>query len=214
MRQRVDSEEPGPLPTRLKRAALSLLTVLIVAGLVGSALAPVLLVHAPLLLVALAPDARHVALAVGSVPLIELVTLAVLRRALFSVAAFGLGAAYGDLAVSWVEQRSPRLGRVFRFLERLFARWGAPILLLLPFASVCVLAGAARTRFVAFLCATILGHTLWVGATYYLGALLAAFTDRLLGFLSSHLLESTLICIALVIAQQLFSRYRATRLRA
>jgi membrane protein DedA with SNARE-associated domain len=205
--------DAAPLPGRLKGAALGLFVVLVVAGLLGSALAPLLLVRAPLLLVALAPDARHVALAVSSVPLVELVVLAVLRRALFSVAVFGLGASYGDLAVAWVEQRSARLGRMFRALERLFARWGAPILLLLPFASLCVLAGAARTRFSAFLSATLLGHALWVGATYYVGALLSGLTDRFLSFVSQHVWECTIICVALVLSQQLIARRRA-RLRA
>ncbi|HWA76793.1 MAG TPA: hypothetical protein VG937_30880 [Polyangiaceae bacterium] len=213
MRQRVDSQYAEPLPVRLKRAAVSLFVVLVVAGLVGSALAPLLLVRAPLLLIALAPDARHVALAVGSAPLVELVALAVLRRALFSVAVFGLGAAYGDFAVTWVERRSARMGRLFRALERLFARWGAPILLLLPFGSLCVLAGAARTRFIAFLSATLLGHTLWVGATYYIGALLSGLSDRFLGFVSDHVWECTIICVGLVLAQQLIARRRA-RLRA
>lgn len=213
MRQRVESSHVAPLPGRLKSAALVLFVLLAVAGLLGTALAPLLLVRAPLLLVALAPDARHVALAVSSVPLVELIALAVLRRALFSVAVFGLGASYGDLAVAWVEKRSARLGKMFRALERLFARWGAPILLLLPFASLCVLAGAARTRFIAFLSATLLGHALWVGATYYVGALLSGLSDRFLGFVSQHVWECTIICVALVLSQQLIARRRA-RLRA
>jgi len=214
VRQRVDEQGTPPHPTppaRLVRAVLGLVALLTVAGLLGSALAPLLLVRSPLLLVALSPDARHVALSVGSVAPWALVAVAVLRRGLFSVGSFGLGVIYGPAAVTWIEQRSARLGRVFRLLERLFARWGAPILLFLPFASLCVVAGAARTRFVAFLSATLLGHVLWVGSTYYVGALLSDFTDRALAFLESHLLESTLVCIAAVAAQQLIAPTRAAK---
>jgi membrane protein DedA with SNARE-associated domain len=193
---------------------LVLVAGLTVAGLVGSALAPVLLVRSPLLLVALSPDARHVALAAGSVAPVALVSLAVARRALFSFGSFGLGVIYGPAAVIWIEEHSPRLGRIFRLLERLFARWGAPILFLLPFASLSVVAGAARTRFAAFGCAVVLGHLLWVGSTYYLGTLIADFSDRLLAFLSDHLWESTLGCVGAVILQQLVSRYRAAKQRA
>jgi membrane protein DedA with SNARE-associated domain len=214
VRQRVDEQArpPHPVPPpRFVRAVLSLVALLTVAGLIGSALAPMLLLRSPLLLVALSPDARHVALAVGSAAPWELVAIAVLRRGLFSVGSFGLGVIYGPAAVIWIEQRSPRLGQLFRLLERLFARWGAPILLFLPFASLCVVAGAARTRFVAFLSATMLGHVLWVGSTYYIGALLSDVTDRVLAFLSSHLLESTLVCIAAVAVQQLIARRRAAK---
>jgi membrane protein DedA with SNARE-associated domain len=195
------------------RAVLALVAALTVAGLVGSALAPMLLVRSPLLLVLLSPDARHIALTVGSVSPVALVAIAVFRRALFSLGGFGLGVVYGPAAVTWVEQNSPRLGRLFRMLERLFARWGAPILLLLPFASLCVVAGAARTRFAPFLCAIIVGHLLWVGSTYYIGTLISDFTDRVLGFFASHLWESTLVCVVLVVAQQLFARHRAAKLR-
>jgi membrane protein DedA with SNARE-associated domain len=125
-----------------------------------------------------------------------------------------LGVVYGPDAVTWIEQRSARLGRVFRFLERLFARWGAPILLFLPFASLCVVAGVARTRFVAFLLAIMLGHTLWVGSTYFIGTLLSDFTERVLAFVSSHVVESTLFCVAAVVAQQLIARKRAAKTSA
>lgn len=211
MRQPVAEGLVAPPPARLVRAVLVLIAVLTVAGLVGSALAPVLLVRSPLLLIALSPDARHVALAVGSGAPWVLVSLAVLRRALFSVGSFGLGVIYGPAAVNWIEERSPRLGRLFRFLERSFARWGAPILLFLPFASLCVVAGAARTRFVAFLSATLFGHTLWVGSIYYLGSKFSDLGDRVLAFLSNHLLESTLVCVAIVTLQQLIARHRAAK---
>jgi membrane protein DedA with SNARE-associated domain len=202
------------LPARLARGAVGLIGVLTLTSLVGTALAPLLLVRSPLLLIGLSPDARHVALAVSRVAPWVLITVAVLRRALFSVGMFGLGASYGPAAVTWVEQRSPRFGKILRFLERVFARWGSPILVLVPFASVCLLAGAARTRFLAFLSATTLGHTLWVGSTYYLGTLLSDLTEPVLAFVSEHPLESTLVCIALVLLQQLVARRRALKRRA
>jgi len=196
------------VPARVVRAVFALIALLTAASLIGAALSPLLLVRSPLLLLALAPDARHVMLSVGKVAPSVLITLTVLRRALFSVGAFGFGLVYGPWALTWVEPRSPRLGKVLRFLERLFARWGTPILVLMPFASVCLLAGAARTRFPSFVAAAILGHTLWVASTYYLGTLLSGVSEQIIEFLSENLFESTFACIALVVAQQVIARRR------
>lgn len=198
---------------RLKRLVVGLVAGLVAATLIGSAFAPVLLLEAPLLLILLAPDARHLALLVGSVSPPLLVSLAVLRRLLYSASAFGLGAVYGDTATAWVEGRSARIGRLFRLIERLFARWGAAILVVWPFGSACILAGVAHTRLLTFLVAAGVGHTLWVLSIYAIGELIADFTARVLAFLAEHLLESTLVCIAIVVVQQVAARRRAARRR-
>jgi membrane protein DedA with SNARE-associated domain len=211
VRQRVEAPGGPPLPAlqgRLVHAVFALLATCTVASLIGAALSPLLLLRSPLLLLALSPDARHVVLAAAKLAPSLLITLVVLRRALFSVGSFGFGVIYGPWALSWVEPRSPRLGKVLRFLDRSFRRWGPPILVLMPFASLCLLAGAARTRFSTFIVATLVGHTLWVGSTYYLGTLLSDFSESVLEFLSENLVESTLVCVALVTAQQLVARRR------
>ncbi|MGC4093310.1 MAG: hypothetical protein QM756_36550 [Polyangiaceae bacterium] len=195
-----------PLPSRLARASFALVAALSVASLVGSALSPLLLVRAPALLLALSPDARHVALCAGRLAPEFLVPLVVLRRALFSIGVFGVGMVYGQSGLTWVEARSPWLGKVLRFIERLLARWGALILLVVPFASVCLLAGVARTHFRAFLAASLVGHALWVTSTYYVGTVLSDFVEQVVAFLSEYLFESTVICILLVMAQQLVAR--------
>ena len=175
----------------------------------GTAIAPLLLVKAPLVLVMLAPDGRHVALVAGRVDPWLLLSVTVVRRALYSVGMFGLGVAYGDLAVSWIEARARNLGRALRTLERVFTRVGALLLLALPFLTVCILAGAARTRLVVFLPALLAGHSLWVVTTVWLGTRYAAQTQRLVDFFSERLFESTLVCFALVVAYQLYTRRRS-----
>jgi|KBSMisStandDraft_5_1062788.scaffolds.fasta_scaffold356271_2 membrane protein DedA with SNARE-associated domain len=196
------------IPRRLVRASWALFGVLTVASLVGTAFSPLLLVKAPLLLVMLAPDGRHVALAAGRVDPWLLTAVTVTRRALYSIGVYGLGAAYGDLAVTWIEARARRLGQALRTLERAFARVGAVLLVALPFLSVCVLAGASRTRAVVFLPALLIGHCLWVVTTVWLGTRFAAETQAVVDFLSERLFESTLVCVALVAGYQLFTRRR------
>ena len=88
------------VPSRLVRASWVLLVVLTAASVLGTAFSPVLLVKAPLLLVMLAPDGRHVALVAGRVDPWLLLAVTVVRRSLYSIGVYGLGAAYGDLAVN------------------------------------------------------------------------------------------------------------------
>ncbi|HEX2673949.1 MAG TPA: hypothetical protein VHM25_23900 [Polyangiaceae bacterium] len=179
------------------------------ASVIGTAFSPLLVVKAPLLLVVLAPDGRHVALVAGRLDPVLLTTVTVLRRALYSLGMFGLGAAHGDLAVAWVEARARRLGKALRALERLFARVGAVLLLALPFLTVCVLAGASRTRLLVFLPAVIAGHTIWCFTTVWLGTRFAGAAQAVVDFFSERLFESTLVCVALVAAYQFITRKRA-----
>ncbi|HEY3253305.1 MAG TPA: hypothetical protein VGJ91_05135 [Polyangiaceae bacterium] len=197
------------IPARLVRASWALLGVLTVASVVGTAVSPLLVVKAPLLLVVLSPDARHVALAAGRVEPWLLLLVTVARRALYSVGVYGLGAAYGDLAVAWIEARMRRLGRALRVLERVFARVGAVLLLALPFLSVCILAGAARTRVIVFLPALIVGHCLWVIGAVWLGTRFASEAQSVVDFFAERLFESTLVCVALMAAYQFATRRRA-----
>ena len=203
------SGAPQAIPARLVRGCWALVAVLTVVSIVGTAFSPLLLVKAPLLLVALAPDGRHVVLVAGRVDPWLLTSVTVLRRALYSVGVFGLGAAYGDLAVNWIEARAQRLGKALRALERLFSKIGAVLLLALPFLSVCVLAGAARTRVRTFLPALLVGHFLWVFTTIWLGTRFAVQVQAVVDFFSERLLESTLVCVVLMAVYQLIKRRRA-----
>lgn len=188
--------------TKLQRAVFALLTALTLASLAGTALAPYLLVKSPLLLVAISAAAHHVALAAATVDPVPLVAVATLRRVLTGLGAYGLGYLYGSVALAWLERRYPRLAKLVAWVERLFARFGVLVLVVAPAPTVALLAGAARSRLPAFLLALTAGHLLWNTATYYLGDAFARWTDLLTASLGENLLESTLVCVALVGVQQ------------
>jgi membrane protein DedA with SNARE-associated domain len=177
------------------------------ASLLGTALAPYLLVKSPLLLVALSPAAHHVAMAAATVEPVPLIIVATLRRVLTGLAAYGLGYLYGAAAVVWLEQRHPRLAQLVRSVERLFARVGVALLVVAPAPTIAVLAGAARSRLSLFLLALTIGHALWNTLTQYLGDAFARRTDLLTAFLDEHLLESTLVCVGAVVLQQGVTRW-------
>lgn len=191
-----------PVPPRVRAGILGLLTGVAVASALGTALAPYLLVKSPLVLVALSPAAHHVALAAASVEPELLISVGTLRRGLTSLASYGLGYLYGVAALEWLEQRSARLGRLVRWLERMYQRFGVLLLVVAPVPTVAVLAGQARSRLVGFLGFTLLGLALWVSIAVFLGDALAQVTDLLTAFLGEYLLESTLVCVVVVALQQ------------
>jgi membrane protein DedA with SNARE-associated domain len=196
---------------RLRVAVFALLSVVTTASLLGTAISPYLLVKRPLLLVALSPAAHHVVLAAASVDPAPLIAVATARRVLTCIGAYGLGMLYGAKALGWLDGRYPRLARLVAWIERVFTRWGVWFLVLVPAPTVALFAGAARSHLLAFLVAVTLGHVLWNAVTVYVGDAIALWTDLLTSSINEHLLESTLICIALVALQQFLSRRRRDR---
>jgi membrane protein YqaA with SNARE-associated domain len=187
------------------------LGALTAASLLGTALAPYLLVKSPLLLVAVSPAAHHVALAAASVEPLPLIAVATIRRVLTGIGAYGIGFLYGRAALGWLDQRYPRVAKLVSWLDRLFARAGVGLLVLAPAPTVALLAGAARSRFVFVVLALTLGHALWNGITFYVGSTLAVWTDLLTSFIGENLLESTLVCLAAVALQQALSSFSRRR---
>jgi membrane protein YqaA with SNARE-associated domain len=202
---------PEPAPPRLRAAILGLFFAVTLASLLGTALAPYLLVKSPLLLVAVSPATHHVALAAASVDRLLLIGVATVRRVLTGLASYGLGYLYGRAAIEWLEQRHARLARFVRFVERLFARFGVALLVVAPAPTVAVLAGVAQSRVGVFLAALSLGHALWISLIQYLGDTFARRTELITELVGEHLLESTLICVGVVVLQQTFSRLRRKR---
>lgn len=201
------------VPPRARHALFGLVAVLVLANTLGTALSPYLVVEHPLFLVAISPEGRHVVLAASSVPAIPLVVVGTLRRALGLIGGFGLGLLYGEAAVRWAEERVPIMGRLIRFVERMFARFGLLLLAIVPLPGIALLAGASRTPFVGVMIAGLLGQTAWMTLTVKFGAAISNWTRPVLDFLSAHLVESTLVCAALVGLQQAFAYQRRKRAR-
>jgi membrane protein DedA with SNARE-associated domain len=202
---------PEPSSPRLRSSVLGLFGVVTVLSLVGTALAPYLLVKSPLLLVALSPAAHHVALAAASVAPLPLIVVATLRRALTGIAAYGVGYVFGAMAQSYILERSPRLAKLLAFADRQLRRFGAGVLILAPVPTVALLFGAAHGRVAPFVCCLLVGLALWSSVTYYLGEALSRWTNLVTATLDENLLESTLICISVVVAQQTIAHFLRRR---
>lgn len=182
-----------------------------VAALIARAATPYLLVHHPLGLIALNPDASLMVLVAPQLDLWSLIAVATPRRILNMAITFGLGALYGRLAMTWAKEKYPRFTRLIDALERLFSRHGVLVVLFLPIYSVCGLAGALRISFWRFLVAITPGQVAWAVGTYYLGDSLSDWITPFVAWLSSHITEATVASVLAVIAYQFVTRWRRKR---
>jgi membrane protein DedA with SNARE-associated domain len=175
-------------------------------SLVGVAFAPALLIHAPLALIALSPLGRHMVMVATVTDPLPFVVVGAARKMVACGLAWALGQIYGPEGIEWVEDRYPRLGSMARWLERLFARAGAPLVVVAPLLSVCALAGAARMPLRRFLPLAAVGQVIWTAATYAVGDAMSAWISPVTEFIARYMVETTLACVAAVVAYQALRR--------
>lgn len=197
---------PPPWPPRLRRFAIAMIGLLSALSMTGLALSPYLLVHHPLLLVALSPEMRHVALAAGRVDPALLFVVAVLRRTAAMTTTYAVGAIWGFAMVRWAGRRSPRAAAWISIVERLFSRWGTVLLALVPSYSLALLAGAARMPARVFFPAIVLCQAIGTALGMFAGEALSKWVQVLLDFLARYMVESTLVAVLLVVVQQIVAR--------
>lgn len=202
---------PPALTPRVRQLIVLGVALSTAATLIGTAFSPVLAVRSPLLLVALCADMRHLILAAPQVDAAWLIPVGALRRAAGMSTTYGFGALWGFVAVRWAGRRSPLAARVLDWVERTFQRVGLPLLFVVPSYTLCLLSGAARLSFRGFLLTVLPGQVVWTALTVYAGDQLSGWTALVLAFLERHLLASTAVCVAAVLAQQLWSRRQKVR---
>lgn len=196
---------PGrPIP----RWVVLLMTVLTIASVIGTALSPYLLVQSPLLLVLLSPDLLHIVLAAPQTPFVALLLVGTGRRVVAMVATWALLAHFGPAGVEWAVQRWPRLDRLFRWFERVFRRFGAPLLVVAPSYGTAALAGVTRMPWRSFFGPMLAGQTAFTAGLMLFGESTAAFIEPILAFITAYVWECTAVMICVVALQRLYARWR------
>ena len=191
------------------RTLLVAAAVLTLSASLGAAFAPTLVTHAPLWLLALSPLYRHMVLVATRVDFVPFLLVALPARLLGSLLGYLLGAGYGEQSIVWMQQRSPRMGRFVRMLERWFER-AAPLLLFAwPGPLFCALAGAGGMSRWLFGVLALLGQTVQVAIAYRLGEELAPWLAPLVTFFRDYTLSTTLVCVLLVLLYHWWRRPRA-----
>jgi membrane protein DedA with SNARE-associated domain len=193
---------------RVRDVCLAVTALLTVAGTLGTAFSPYLLVEMPLVLVALSADVRHLVLVAANTDFLPVLIVGVPRRALGMATMYGLGLTYGQPMLGMLEEKAPRLGGALRWCERLLARRGSFILVVAPAYTFGALAGIARLKARWFIPAMLIGQAVYITAGYFFGEQLRSFTVPLLAFVTEHLVASTAVCVAFVAVLQIGSKLR------
>lgn len=203
------AERPSRAPhPPLSRGLLVAIGAVFAAALLGVALSPTLAVKYPLLLIALNPLPRHIIMVAPHTPMIPLIFIAAFRSLCSCIVSYEVGRHYGPRGIDLFERRSPRLAGFVRFFQRVFPR-AAPVFLLVspgPLTStLAAVSGNSRwmTWSVSW-CALLF----WAFVNYKVGDWLRPYTAPILKFIQAYLLETTLVCIALVLGYQWFTRRR------
>ncbi len=187
----------GRSPFRLA-VLLGVIAITTVATTVGTALSPKLVGDAPLTLIALNPNWRHLVLVVPITSVVPFLVVAMARMFVADPFFYFLGRWYGNDAIVWAERHAGRLGRFLRWVERKFKRAGRVILFFAPGGFICMLAGAMgmsrRSFFLIDIAGTIAGAVFW----RFVGHLFADPIETALGFIAEHVHELMVCTIALV----------------
>jgi membrane protein DedA with SNARE-associated domain len=197
---------------RRRRLALLLapISCLVVASMVGSALAPTLIVEHPAWLLVLDARIRHVLLVANQLDAVPYYLIGTLRLTLADPLFYLLGYWYGEAALAWVDNNSGSVGRLLRVVERFFGKASYPLVFLAPNNYICLFAGASRMTPPVFLVLNVSGTVTRLVLLRLLGDVLEDPLDTVLDFIARNQLRLTLLTIGLVIAQAAWEKRRGT----
>jgi membrane protein DedA with SNARE-associated domain len=129
----------------MRKAVLTLTTLLFVIGTIGSNIGPALVDERPRLVLMLSSRNRNL---FGSVPYIDLFSYSMIgftRVLIAGIALYFVGRWYGTKALGWVEGNMGELPAIYKWTERLVDKAGPLILVLMPGSNiVCLLLGHRR----------------------------------------------------------------------
>lgn len=132
-----------PLDRRRLALLLGPIGAFVVMTQTGAALGPSLVDRHPVVLLALAPMNRHLALIAGRIDLLPLYVVGTVRLMAPDLFFYLLGFFYGERAISWMEERTASVGRLMRQLEALFRTAGHVLVFVMPNNYVSLIAGAS-----------------------------------------------------------------------
>ena len=158
---------------RMRKAVLTLTTLLFAIGTIGSNIGPALVDERPKLVLLLSSRNRNL---FGSVPYIDLFSYSVIgftRVLIAGVALFLVGRWYGAKALGWVEGNMGELPAIYKWTERLVDKGGSAMVVLMPGSNiVCLLVGHRKMSLKKFVPLLMLGiaiklAVLWRGGKVF-----------------------------------------------
>lgn len=136
--------ERGKPPNKwIARTVIGLALINVVAGWIGDLFLSFLINEDDLVLIALSPRDRNLALASINLDFIPFFVVGFVRLVFFDPWSYLLGFWYGDRALAWLKRRSRTYGPLMDDATGGFRRYAAPLIILFPNNVICMMAGAS-----------------------------------------------------------------------
>ncbi len=136
--------ERGKPPNKwIARIVIGLALINIAAGWIGDLLLSFLVDEDDLVLIALSPRDRNLAIASPDLDFIPFFVVGFVRLVFFDPWSYLLGFWYGDRALAWMKRRSRTYGPLMDDASGGFRRYAAPLIVLFPNNVICMMAGAS-----------------------------------------------------------------------
>lgn len=188
-------------------AVFGIIGTSIVLGWLGDALWASLVDRRPLALIALNAKPRYLLLTVNELSPWVFYPFATARLVFTKPLAWLVGAWYGPRAMVWAEGRSERGGRLIRWMERHFARFGWGIVVITSNNVVCILAGSAGMHLGGFMVLAILGTLLRLWVIAQVGDALSRPIDAFVEFVGDHRMAFVAASVVVVVTALAWQRH-------
>ncbi len=204
-RSRWRPERPSP---RVRNLAFGVIGATIVIGWIGDALWGSLVDRHPLTLILLNAKPRYLVLTSGRLDALTFYVVGTARLLVTKPIVWLIGAWYGPRAVDWAAGRSPRGGRVIRWVQHHFDRWGWIVIAITSNNVVCLLAGAGGFSLGWFMVLAVIGTLVRLFIFRQLGDVFSEPIDDLIGWVADHRPLVVALSVALVIGGLLVQHLR------
>lgn len=188
----------------------TLIGILVVANLVGSALMTTLARDHPAVLLSLNSTNRVLGVTTNQLDATSYYGIGAARLLVADPLFFILGMWYGDAAIRWVERKWSSQGEVLRMLERGFDKAAYPLVFLAPNNIICLLAGASAMPLAAFVAVNVAGTLTRLFLIRQAGEALESPLDGLLDFFDRYRWPLLALSVVLVAASYLNDRRQGT----
>lgn len=194
----VPSHLPRPKPWQ-RNLVFGAIAATVVMGWIGDALWASLVDTHPLALIALNAKPRYLLLTVNEIQTWVFYAFATARLVCTKPLVWLVGAWYGPRTMVWAEGRSARGGKVIRWMERHFARFGWAIVLVTSNNVVSLLAGSAGMHLGLYVLLATIGTLVRLWLLDLIGEALTKPIDAVIGFVTDHRPAIVALSIAVVV---------------
>ena len=200
-------EQGNPPNKWIARIVIGLALVNIAAGWIGDLLLSVIVRDNPLILIALSPRDRNLALASPDLEVLPYFVVGFLRLVFFDPFSYLLGFWYGDRALAWIRRRSRTYGPLVNDAQGGFKRYAAPLIIVFPNNIICMLAGASGISFATFVVLNAFGTTARLALLRQFGNIFGGQINSVVDWIDEYRIP-ILIVSALAIGWTVFGEFR------